>query len=319
MLEVGGVGPYPRAMDRRSGGLFAGRGIALPPLRITLIAVIAAFGLGIGTGWLTGYVPDLYRDWQAGPVPSASPSPTLTAEPEVSLSPLAPITRELDEADADAGVLLTNVVERGEGTFTSVPVPDSATGTTDDGGPVRFVRVDVEDGVRVDEEALAAFVMETLNDHRGWGSAGRMQFVLTDGAADVRVTLASPYTVATLCPNPHEAAVLAVDGASSASPSAAADDDAEPNCATLGAAPISSYDWTAGLDAFGDKRTQARRYLINHMVGHVLGEEDTECIEGRAEITVDQQAMPGACRTNPWPFPDAEQPAGDGTGDDAQG
>ncbi|MDN4474946.1 DUF3152 domain-containing protein [Demequina sp. SYSU T00192] len=276
-------------MTRRSGGLFAGRGIALPGLVVTLVTVLACFAVGIGAGWLTGQVPGWYRAWSAEPEPTVSASPSESPEPEVSLPALEPITRELDGADAAAGVVTTTVPERGEGTFTtaSTATRTAAASASPDAaeGPTRYVRIDVEDGVTVDEDAFVDYVMRILQDERGWGSAGRLQFVMTDGAADVQVVLATPYTVATRCPDEPEG------------------DD--PTCAEQGIVPLSVYDWTAGLGRYGDNRKGARAYLLNNGVGHVLGEESATCTSGRASVMVDQTRMPKACNPNGWPFPDA--------------
>ncbi|WP_169747599.1 DUF3152 domain-containing protein [Demequina iriomotensis] len=306
-------------MTRRSGGLFAGRGIALPGVWVTVVAIVACFALGIGAGWLTGQVPGWYRAWSE-PEPSASPSPSATPEPDVSVPSLAPIERDLDADDAAAGVLTTAVVERGEGTFT--PAVGSGASATASAGPsasadavpTKYVRIDVEDGVTIDEAALVDYVMTTLNDPRGWGSAGRLQFVLTEGAADVRVVLASPYTLALRCPDTHAAAEVAgtgtgaspspsAEGAEGASGASGAADAAA--CATDGIVPLSVYDWTAGLERYGDRRAASRVYLLNHGVGHVLGSADATCESGRADVMVDQAAMSKECKVNPWPFPDA--------------
>lgn len=289
-------------MSRRAGGLFAGRGIALPGIRVTVIVIALAFVLGIGAGWLTAQVPDLYRAWTAPPEPSESPSPSASPTVEVSLPPLEPITRELGEDDAAAGIVSTLVRERGEGTFTPAP---GVTPTVEDGGPVRYVRIDIEDGVTMDGDAVATYVMEALNDARGWGSAGRLQFVQTDGAADVRIVLASPYTAATLCREPHAAAVLDPGATASASPSPSASATVAPPCAVQGIVPISVYDWTAGLAPFESNVRGSRIYQLNHGVGHVLGEEDAACESGLAPVMTVQTELPEACRWNPWPYPEA--------------
>ncbi|WP_062518642.1 DUF3152 domain-containing protein [Demequina silvatica] len=289
-------------MTRRSGGLFAGRGIALPGILVTVATFVACFALGLGAGWVTGQVPEWYRAWSADSDATASPSASESATPEVSLPALEPITRELDDADALAGVVTTDVPESGAGTFTTASDAAGASASPDAAdGPTRSVRVDVEDGVTVDPEALVEFVMTTLNDERGWGSAGRLQFVLTDGAADVTVVLATPTTVATRCPDVH--AGTDAEAARGASPSPDASEAV--TCVAQGVVPVSLYDWTAGLDRYGAKRTAARAYLLNHGVGHVLGEEAATCKSGEASVMVDQTSMPKACTVNPWPFPDA--------------
>ncbi|WP_169746537.1 DUF3152 domain-containing protein [Demequina phytophila] len=297
-------------MTRRSGGLFAGRGIALPGILVTVATFVACFALGIGAGWVTGQVPGWYRAWSADSEATASASPSESSAPDVTLPALEPITRGLDDADAAAGVVTTDIAEAGAGTFSTASDAAGASASPDAAdGPTRSVRVDVEDGVSIDPEALVSFVMTTLNDNRGWGSAGRLQFVLTDGAADVTVVVASPATVAARCPDAHAGtdAAEAGDAARDASPSP--DASAAVPCVAQGIVPVSIYDWTAGLDRYGDKRGASRAYLLNHGVGHVLGEPTATCSSGRAEVMVDQTDMPKACSVNAWPFPDAKKSA----------
>lgn len=279
--------------------MFAGRGIALPPWWITLAAVLGAFALGIGAGWATGQVPGWWEQRQeasASPSPSASSSATPT--PTVSVAPVEPIDRELDQADRAAGLTTLDLPTAGDGTFTPAP---GITVERDGAGPVRYVRIDVEDGVTMDDEALVDFVMDTLNDPRGWGSAGRQQFVLTDGVPDVRVVFASPATVATECPY-STAGVAAVGAAPEQAPE-------EGTCAGEGIAPVNVHEWAAGLDSFGDDRTGARQFLLQHAVGGALGYEPAVCEAGRASVMSDQRAIPEPCLPNPWPFADAGVPA----------
>ncbi len=145
----------------------------------------------------------------------------------------------------------------------------------DDGkGDVRWVSVAVEDGVSADAGAFRNYVLSVLNDNRAWGSGGHLQYVATDGVADYRVLLASPYTTAAVCPDPHVA--VTVGPVTEASPSAigrsptasaapqaqgdavngtsapSADSPYEHLCADDGVIVISSYDWTAGYPAFAD-------------------------------------------------------------------
>ena len=287
-------------MERRSRGLFAGRRIGRPGPWVTVVAIAAAFALGIGAGWLTGLVPDLYARWNASPEPSVSPSPSASATPEVSVGPVEPITRELDDADTLAGLTTLAVPDRGDGTLSIV---SGATPETEGGGPVRYVRVEFEGGLGVASAALATFVMDTLNDPRGWGSQGRQQFVRTDGAADVRIVLASPYTAATLCRPTDVAPTAEPSSVPSATPSA------DLPCETQGIVPLSLYDWAAGLSRFGEERTSSRQYQLAHGAGYVLGEESATCESGRASVMVVQQTMSDQCTVNPWPFPDAPVPA----------
>lgn len=283
--------------------MFAGRGISLPSIGSIALVVVVAFAAGIGVGWGTGLVADRL----AAPEPSASPSPSASATPtvDVSIPPLDPVERDLDEADALAGVESLEVVREGAGNFETVTVDGEPSGG---GASVRWVRVEFEDGLAIDGTALGEFVLDTLNDPRGWGARGRFEFVPTGGAPDLRIVLASPFTAAATCPNPHATAPAGalVDPSATPdpapSPSAAASDEA--TCADQGVVMLSHYDWIAGLDAFGDDRTGARQYLVNHFVGHALGDPDVECTSGRAPVMTDQAALDDGCEPNPWPRPD---------------
>ena len=74
-------------------------------------------------------------------------------------------------------------------------------------------------------------------------------------------------------------------------------------CAAQGAIVVSIYDWIQGFAPFGDDRTDARVYLLNHGLGHVNGKPDVTCRKGVAEVMVNQSSLPKKCTANPWPFP----------------
>jgi hypothetical protein len=283
--------------------LFAGRGIALKSLGAAAIVVVVAFGVGIAAGWGTS----LFAQWleptppSPTPTPSETPSPSQTPTIDVSLPPMDPITRTIDDADRLAGLRTLQFPIHGDGTFTTVPAPDAG---SPDADIVQFVRIDVEDGLQMTNGTLSSFVMSALNDAQGWGQEGPTAYVQTEGAPDIRIVFASPFTAAALCPTPHEPAVLAPPVTTSATPSPS--QTAAPmaiQCATQGAIVVSVYDWIQGVAGFGEERTDARIYLLNHGLGHVLGKPDVECKKGVAEVMVDQQALPKKCTPNPWPFP----------------
>ncbi len=303
--------------------MFAGRGISLPGLLVTAGVVAAAFGLGLVAGWVTDGLPARFH---AEPSPSASPSPSFGLSPtiEPSLPPLEPVNRQLTADDRAAGVVTTDYVVRGEGTFTVVPGKDEPHDGT---GDVRWVSFAVEDGVSADAGAFRTYVLSVLNDNRAWGTDGQLHYVATDGVADYRVLLASPYTTAAVCPDQHVA--VTVGPVTEASPTTAADptaavapqaaDDAvngttsaEPDspydhlCSGDGVIVLSTYDWTAGLPGFADDYAGARDYLVLHRLGHITGREDSACATGRAAaMDLQRDVMPDGCEPNPWPYPDA--------------
>ena len=315
-------GNYRRGVFRPAKTYFANRGISPRSLLVTAGVVLIAFGLGLGAGWLTDGLPAMLR---AEPSPSPSPSVSTGIDPvvEPSLPPLAPITRALTADDREAGVTTTDYVVRGEGTFSVVPgteEPDSAK------GDVRWVSVSVEDGVVANGGAFRNYVMDILNANRAWGSGGTLQYVATDGVADYRVILASPYTTEVICPDPHVAVVVGpvTEATASAAPTpsdvAIADDTAaasgaatEPAdsssthlCGEDGVIVLSMYDWTAGLPAYGEDYPGARTFMVLHRIGHLRGLEESTCTSGRADIMDSQeQVLPAECQPNPWPFPDA--------------
>jgi len=281
--------------------LFAGRGISLPGVGTTILVIVGAFAIGIAAGWGTTLFASNIGEPEPSPSPSASPSPSVTPTPDidVSLPPLEPVTREIDDADKLAGLRTLDYPIRGEGTYTVVPAPEA---TTPDAGVVEHVRIDVEEGLQMIDGTLGAFVMSALNDPQGWGQSGTVAFVQTEGAPDVRIIFASPFTAAALCPTPHEPAVLTPSATPSPTPSPTAAPLAI-QCATQGAIVVSVYDWIQGLEPFAEDRTNARVYLLNHAMGHVLGKADDSCKKGVANVMVDQRTLKKACTPNPWPFP----------------
>ncbi len=193
--------------------------------------------------------------------------------PEVTADALA-------GADAAAGVLSTEVPEVGDGALTTVPGTSQApqAQTTYD------VAVQIEGGLDVDPAAVARFVMATLNDERGWSSAGYGFGRVDDAdAADVIVVLASPQTSADLC------RPLITGGRLS--------------CREGRRAIITYYRWVNGQDDYGDDRTGYRQYVINHEVGHFLGRGHKPCPGAGEPAPVMMQQTKGlrGCAPNPWP------------------
>jgi hypothetical protein len=191
------------------------------------------------------------------------------------------VTGEVPAADRRAGIATTRLVQVGTGNL--VVVPGSAPAPRP-AAPRMTVRVEVEEGIGVDGPAFAAFVMDTLNDPRGWGHGGTLSFARTSGAADIRVILASPDTSERLC------APALTRGTTS--------------CGGGGRAILTMYRWMSGLPDYGSDRTGYRQYMINHEVGHVLGHAHAYCDPGHlAPVMVNQTKGLQGCLPNPWPFP----------------
>lgn len=278
--------------------------------------VVGAAVLGIGAGCLTTVVPRWFAHPEDSASPTAGPTPSSSPDPIVPIDLYPLIERELDTDDLFAGLNDLDIPAAGPGTFSVVPGADEPDGS----GTVRWVKVEIEDGLPLTPDALAVYVMSVLNDERGWGSDGRVTFARTDGAAQLRIVFASPVTAEHLCPRPHEAAAGAIEppnliydpsptpvpspGASpTVSPDPSPAPPLEPSCATQGMIVINAYRWADGVRSFGDDRISARAYLLNHYLGHALGHPDEICTtEGeRASVMVDHEYDVSPCL--PWPWP----------------
>lgn len=184
-------------------------------------------------------------------------------------------------ADRAAGLLDRVVPRTGTGPLKAVP------GSAPAPHRARIVplRVEVEQGVHVDPERFAAFVMTTLNDARSWGRDGSVGFARTAGPAPLQVVLASPATTDRLC--------------------APLDTDADLSCRSGPRAVINALRWTNGTPEYASDLTAYRHYVVNHEVGHWLGHSHVPCPgPGRPAPVMQQQTLGlDGCTKNSWPGP----------------
>jgi hypothetical protein len=223
--------------------------------------------------------------------PSAAAQSTLVgtgsaaAEPPAEMQ--APAVGEGVPTDAPAAPDTPDYVEQGAGTLAVV---DGSSGVHGSGPLQRFV-VEVEDGIDVDGAGFAAAVEATLGDPRSWGNGGRMSVQrvgaaeATAGAYDFRVSLVSPGSMERYCPG------VGTGGYTS--------------CRFGERAVINLARWeTAVPDYAGDIRTY-RQYVVNHEVGHALGNGHEPCAgRGRVAPVMHQQTLGlDGCTKNAWPYP----------------
>ncbi|WP_300008477.1 DUF3152 domain-containing protein [Pseudonocardia sp.] len=218
-------------------------------------------------------------------VPGVLPGPAATPVPEtvprVAAVTGAPAAPEPPSEDARAGVLGSEVPPVGTGVPVVVPGSAPAPGP----GRVRTVRVEVEGGLPVDGPAFADFVLDTLNDPRGWGRDGSMSFARTDGDAEVTVVLASPDTSARLCLPLRTGGTL--------------------SCRNGPLVVLTHHRWVLAHPDYGTDRTAYRQYVVNHEVGHFLGHGHVPCPGPDVAAPVMMQQTKGllGCAPNPWPYP----------------
>jgi hypothetical protein len=220
---------------------------------------------------------------QAPPIPTATqtaPSAT-TRTPSATSDAVTAAGRQLPALDRLAGLRTTQVAWRGGKKLRVVPGKSAAPGK----GRVYRIRVEVETGLNIDGAAFASFVLATLNDKRSWTENGRRRFARTDGAADIRVVLASPQTSAAIC------SPLRTLGKMS--------------CRQGDLAVVTLYRWAKAIPEYAGNHDGYRRYVINHEVGHTLGHRHEYCAgRGRmAPVMMQQTKGLKGCTPNSWPHP----------------
>lgn len=143
--------------------------------------------------------------------------------------------------------------------------------------------VEVEEGLGFDPEATAHAIDAVLGDERGWMSVTGRGFVRGPSPTDLRILIATPSTTDDLC------APLETMGRVS--------------CRKGELVVINALRWAYGTpDYRGDLRGY-RRYVINHEVGHALGNGHVSCPAAGEPAPVMLQQTYGldGCTTNPWP------------------
>jgi hypothetical protein len=275
------VGPRPPSgRVRRFVARWGWRAYAIPLLTVATLLTLGDLVLGGLRATPTS----------ASPAASTAPTTALPSTPSAAVTeePPAPAEGEggpTETAPPPAGS--TGFVQQGAGTVTIVDGTSPVYGT----GPLQRFVVEVEDGIGVDGGAFAAAVEATLGDPRSWGNGGRMSFqrvgVAEAGARDYafKVTLISPGNMEAYCPG------VGTGGYTS--------------CRYGDRAVINLARWeTAVPDYEGDVPTY-RQYVVNHEVGHALGNGHQRCPGPGQVAPVMQQQTLGldGCTKNAWPHP----------------
>jgi uncharacterized protein DUF3152 len=276
----GGGGRFRRFVTR-----WGWRAYAIPLLALATVVTLVDLALsGVDTSEPAPASPAAAAPSARGAEPVAEPAPM--AEP--SAAPTA--SAEVDAAPAEAPETAAGApgfVQRGAGSVTVVDGTSQVYGT----GPLQRFVVEVEDGIEVDGAGFAAAVEATLGDPRSWGNGGRMSFQRVGQAeAEARqyafkVTLISPGNMERYCPG------VGTGGYTS--------------CRYGDRAVINLARWaTAVPDYQGDIPTY-RHYVVNHEVGHALGNGHRPCTGPGQPAPVMQQQTLGleGCAKNAWPYP----------------
>ncbi|MFV0451159.1 MAG: DUF3152 domain-containing protein [Propioniciclava sp.] len=136
----------------------------------------------------------------------------------------------------------------------------------------------------VDPDVAAREIQATLDDSRGWAGYGRTSFraVTEVGEDTLVITLASPDTAQELCQP--------------------LDIERKWNCRVKNTVVLNSDRWLYMTPTYDDL-TRYRSYMVNHEVGHFLGQAHVGCPkEGApAPVMMQQSIKLDGCVPNAWP------------------
>ncbi len=168
---------------------------------------------------------------------------------------------------------------KSSGKFDTAGVNVGASGSA---GTLRRYSVRVETSSKLDADKVGRQIAGVLNDPRSWAGSGTVRFALVadPAKADLTFTLAAPRTATSLCaPEPD-------------------------SCTDAGDVVIDAGAWLSSSTTF-TTRAQWQTYLLNHAVGHLLGEKHQGCPKkGKlAPVMMPQGTNLRGCTSNPWPFP----------------
>ncbi|WP_086786697.1 DUF3152 domain-containing protein [Streptomyces caniscabiei] len=207
---------------------------------------------------------DADKGASGGPSSSPSSSPSDSGSPSPSDSPVT-------------------IPRTGPGTFTTASGGSPKVGK---GTPLRY-RVDVEKGLSLSAAEVADEVEAVLADPRGWTTDGRSAFQrVSDGPTDFVVKLATPGTVDEFCSRVG----LNTGG--------------EYNCQANDNVMVNLERWELATPVYAEDVEAYRALIINHEVGHFLGQGHVTCPgEGKPAPAMMQQikGMKG-CVPNVWPY-----------------
>lgn len=224
----------------------------------------------------------------ADPVP-----PVTTSTPA---APTTTVTSTTTSTTTTTTTTTTTIPETTTTTETTIPVNPQALSIAEgthglaSARNVHVYRVEVEAATGFDPEEVARFVDETLFDDRSWTADGAVSFFRTDGDVPEngsRIIFASPDTVDFLC-HPLDTAGYF-------------------SCRNGQNVVLNAERWVNAVPDWATSLTEYRQYLVNHEVGHALGQGHVDCPRPGfpAPVMMQQSKTIGECAPNSWPFPDA--------------
>lgn len=269
---------------RRAGQRERGRRRAPEPVTGVRGRRFGGLILGLATLGIVGWavVPDGASAPPGDDVPAADSAPgppkmlveAPAARPTPTPSPTATPT--------PSSTPTPEVPATGPGTFAVTPGQSGVAGTE---GSLLTYTVEVETGLPFDPIEVAAVVDATLADPRSWIAEGRTSFQRVPADGDIRILVATPGTTDELC------APLRTRG--------------EVSCRNGQNVVLNAMRWAFAVPHYDGDIDGYRQYVVNHEVGHALGESHVQC-PGPGEVApvmLQQTYSLDGCVANSWPYP----------------
>ena len=228
------------------------------------------------TARIAGAVVGIHTAVLYGP-PIAIPQATATSEmapPETATSETVPVKIAPPETATWEGAPATSV--------------RSKTRTVEDPADAIRYAINVDPGAEISRARVTTIIADILADRRGWESVKHVRFIAVRWSdAKLRIWIMQPIEIDRRC------APLTTDGYTS--------------CAIGWNVYINADRWKYGAEAAAMNHANYRRYVVNHEIGHALGERHRPCPgHGRlAPVMLQQTLGLRGCRPNPWPNPNA--------------
>ncbi|MFT3859951.1 DUF3152 domain-containing protein [Micropruina sp.] len=246
--------------------------------RIALIAgaVAALVAVTVGVRALSAPVE------RAGVPTIAVPSPSGTRFTSPSPSPSASGTESgtaSPSATASASGTPSSSI-KASGDFDWATTTAAAAGSQ---GKLYRYAVAVESSAKLKANTVAGTVAGVLNDPRSWTGDGEVRFALVpQSKATVKLYLASTKTAATLC---------------------GSDGEADFTCVKGDVVVINAGQWKTAAASYAGDLDGYRTFLVNHAIGHLLGQREAQCAGSgkKAPVMLQQGAGLDGCTANPWP------------------
>jgi len=237
------------------------------------LAALAAFA-AVG-GAVVAWLPSDAGRTSAALAPVESPGPQRTTGTPERISGS---DSDSEKSSVPPSPSTTPLPQSGPGTFVTAP---GGSGRVGKGTPLRY-RVEVERGITISPEDVAAQVERTLADPRGWTADGHSAFQrVSSGPTDFRVRLATPATVDKIC----------AEGG--------LDTGGKVNCSVNHNVMVNLRRWVLATEFYPKDVVGYRSLIINHEVGHFLGHGHVTCPGEGQPAPGDDAADQGPARLRP--------------------